>query len=140
MKTPLLLILFVAFAQMAKASAPTSTDEIKKVAEQFVKVVDINDAEALKAILHADMYQYVTMGDKLMPFKGTDFIQMVADKKLGGTPRKISHKSAKILRGNSATVSLSAVSEEYDFYYQLSLAKQDGKWIIVGILVDIVSA
>ncbi|MDW3191453.1 MAG: nuclear transport factor 2 family protein [Cytophagales bacterium] len=114
-----------------------SVSEIKAVAEQFIEVVDKNDAESLRQLLHPDMIQYTYLGDKLIPFKGADFAQMVGDKKLGGVPRKISHKSAKIIRDNTALVVMSAVSSEYDFMYQLSLAKVDDAWVIVGILVDV---
>ncbi len=122
-----------------KGEDATITD-IKAVAEEFVKVVDKNDAEALKALLHPDMIQYTYLGDKLIPFKGVDFAQMVADKKLGGTPRKVNHKSAEIIRDNTAIVVLNAVSSEYDFMYQLSLAKVAESWVIVGILVDVKKA
>lgn len=117
-----------------------SVSEIKAVAEQFVAVVDKNDAESLRKLLHPDMLQYTYLGDKLIPFKGSDFAQMVADKKLGGVPRKVSHKSAKIIRDNTGLVVMSAISSEYDFMYQLSLAKVDDQWLIVGILVDVKKA
>lgn len=117
-----------------------SVAKIKAVAEQFVEVVDKNDAEALRGLLHPDMIQYTYLGDKLIPFKGADFAQLVADKKLGGVPRKVTHKSAKIIRDNTALVVLNAVSSEYDFMYQLSLARVADQWTIVGILVDVKKA
>lgn len=125
------------FALYPEKADDTSVSEIKEIAEQFVKVVDKNDAAALKNLLHPDMVQYAYLGDQLVPFKGTDFTQMVADKKLGGTPRKIKHKSAEIVRGNTALVVLNAISSEYDFMYQLSMAKVAENWLIVGILVDV---
>ncbi|MEM9389968.1 MAG: nuclear transport factor 2 family protein [Bacteroidota bacterium] len=112
--------------------------EAKKVAEKFIQHVDKNQAEELKAVMHPDMLQYTNLGGKLIPFKGTDFIQMIADKKLGGKARKISHKSADVIRGGLAYVIVNAVSHEYDFMYHLSMAKNDGKWVIVGIVADIV--
>jgi hypothetical protein len=47
------------------------------------------------------MMQFAKIGDKLMPFKGSDFIKMVADKKLGGSPREISVKNAQVIRGET---------------------------------------
>lgn len=114
-------------------------DQLKKVAVDFIKVVDENSAETLKQLLHPEMIQYVKMNGKLIPFKAADFIQMVADKKLGGTPRTIELHSANILRGQTGEVRLRAKSDEYDFMYQVSLANDGEKWIIVGILVDILA-
>ena len=113
-------------------------DELKKVAIQFVQVVDDNDSEQLKKLLHSDMVQYVQMGPKLIPFKANDFIQMVADKKIGGHPRKISFHAAEMHRGQAGSIQVQAVSDEYDFMYHLNFAKSADKWIIVGIVVDIV--
>ncbi|MEM9859887.1 MAG: nuclear transport factor 2 family protein, partial [Bacteroidota bacterium] len=117
-----------------------TTDElgaVKKVAEQFVQLVDKNESEPLKNLLHPELIQYVTLGGKLIPFKAADFIQMVANKKIGGTAREITHKDSSIIRGNTAYVVLQAVSHEYDFMYHLSLVKEEDKWIIVGIVADI---
>ncbi|MEM1134858.1 MAG: nuclear transport factor 2 family protein [Bacteroidota bacterium] len=111
--------------------------EVKKVAEAFIKVVDKHNASELKALLHPNMVQFVRMGEKLIPMTADAYIQMTVDKKIGGIPRKITHKSANIIRGETADVVLKAVSEEYDFMYQLSLAKNGNDWVIVGILVDI---
>lgn len=114
--------------------------EAKKVAETFIKVVDQNDAEQLKKIMHPEMVQFVRMDGNLIPFKTADYIQMVADKKLGGTPRKITHQSAKVIRGETVDVVLKAVSKEYDFMYQIALAKSGADWMVVGLLVDIQKA
>ncbi len=124
----------------ANSTANNELKAVKNLAEKFVQLIDKNDADQLKTIMHPDMLQYTVLDGKLIPFKGTDFIQMVADKKLGGKPRKITHKLAEVIRGDVAYVVLNAVSSEYDFMYQLSIAKQNGNWIIVGILVDIVKA
>ncbi|MEL7001162.1 MAG: nuclear transport factor 2 family protein [Bacteroidota bacterium] len=114
-----------------------SEDQLRKTAMEFVKVVDNNDVEALKKILHPQLIQYVQLGENLVPFKAADFIQMVADKKIGGTPREVTFKSSKIVRGKTGNVVLNAVSHEYDFMYQLSMVEADGQWLIVGILIDI---
>lgn len=114
--------------------------QIKEVATQFIELVDVNDAEKLKPLFHPTMIQYVQLGGQLIPMSGTDFIQMVADKKLGGHPRKMEIESAKLLRGQAAEVAVHAVSEEYDFMYYLSLAKDGDKWVIVSILTDVSKA
>ncbi len=106
-------------------------------AEAFIELVDINDAEALRKILHPDMMQFAKIGDKLMPFKGPDFINMVAEKKIGGKSREMSIKNVQLVRAGSADVIVQAVSEEYDFIYQISMVEEGGKWIIVTVLADI---
>ena len=108
-----------------------------KTANEFVSFVDENNAVALEKILHPQMMQFAKIGDKLMPFKGSDFIKMVADKKLGGHPRTINLKSVQSIRGETVDVLLQAVSEEYDFMYQISLAKESGDWLVVTVLSDI---
>ncbi len=108
-----------------------------KTAKDFVVFVDENDATSLEKIVHTEMMQFAKIGDKLMPFKGSDFVKMVADKKLGGTPREITLKSVRLIRGETVDVVLQAVSHEYDFMYQISLAKESGKWLIVTVLSDI---
>lgn len=126
----------VAFALSAKGDIPNE-DELRKTAREFVKVVDDNNAEALEKMLHPQLIQYVQLGEKLIPFKAADFIQMVADKKIGGTPREVTFKSSNIVRGKTASVVVNAVSHEYNFMYQLSMVESEGRWLIVGILVDI---
>ena len=139
MRTNLLILFTIVYlagsTQLSYAGNPV--DSLENVAELFVKVVDANDAEQLKAMLHPEMIQFVKLGKQLIPFKAADFIQMVADKKIGGKPRTIEIQSANILRGHTGEVRIRAVSEEYDFMYQVSMAKQKENWIITGILVDI---
>ena len=132
--------LFLCISCLSFAYAADPIDGMKNVAAQFVKLVDKNDADQLKKLLHPNMVQHVQMGGKLIPFNGSDFIQMVADKKLGGKPRKIEFHSANVLRGQTGQVILRAVSDEYDFMYQLAMAKDGDNWIITGVLVDILEA
>lgn len=111
--------------------------EAKKTAEAFIRLVDVNDGNGLTEILHPEMVQFAKIGDQLMPMKGTDFVQMVTDKKLGGTPREIKMKDVKLVRGETADIVLQAVSDEYDFMYQISMVKEGGKWLIVSVMSDI---
>lgn len=111
--------------------------EALKTAKEFVTFVDVNDATNLEKILHPEMMQFAKIGDKLMPFKGKDFIKMVADKKLGGSPREITVKSVQVIREGAVDIHLRAVSKEYDFMYQISLAQEAGKWIVVTVLSEI---
>ena len=135
------LIFLALFSVTAVFAYPNTEDPIeqaKKAAEQFIQAVDKSDTEQLRTLLHQDLVQFARLNGALMAFKTQDFIQMIGDKKIGGVTRTISHQSAQLIRGEAVDVTLNAVSSEYDFMYQIALAKSEGKWMIVGILVDIV--
>ncbi len=122
----------------AIGNAQDAKKEIKQIAVQFVKGADVQDGKLLEEILEPKSLQYVLINGKLNTFSAKDYIQMVNDKKLGGKPRKITFRHAEFLGDNLAVVVLNAVSEEYDFLYQLSMTKlESGKWEIVGITAEI---
>lgn len=131
----LVIVLSLSALQFSYVNDPIQ--EMKEVARQFVKVVDENDAVQLNKLLHPDLVQYVRLGEQLIPFKAPDFIQMVADKKLGGKPRTIEFHSAEMLRGEFGEIKMRAVSDEYDFVYLITIAKQEDKWMIINIIADI---
>ncbi len=121
---------------MVNAQDPKT--DIKKVATQFVQGADDQDAELLKRVLEPNSIQYALIGGKFNTFSAEQYIKMVADKKLGGKPRKITFKHAELLSNNMAVVVINAVSSEHDFLYHLSLARSaNGKWEIVGITAEI---
>ena len=129
------LLLTLAFGVV---HAQDSKTVIKKVAAQFVKGADVQDGKLLEEVLEPKSLQYVLVGGKRNTFSAEDYINMVNDKQLGGKPRKITYRHAEFLGENLAVVVLNAVSEEYDFLYQLSMTKQaDGKWEIVGVSTEI---
>lgn len=136
-KNPLHIVLF-ALLTFGTISAQDSKVNIKKVAAQFVKGADVQNPEMLKNVLEENSLQYVLIGGKFNTFSAEQYIKMVAEKQLGGKPRKITYKHAEFLGDNLAVVVLNAVSSEYDFLYQLSLAKSNsGKWEIVGVTTEI---
>ncbi len=119
-------------------TAQESKTKIKKIAAQFVKGADVNDGKLLEDVLEPNSLQYVLVGGKLNTFSAQDYIKMVNEKQLGGKPRKITYRHAEFLGSNLAVVVLNAVSEEYDFLYQLSMTKlANGKWEIVGVTAEI---
>lgn len=120
------------------ASAQESKTKIKQIAAQFVKGADVQDGKLLEEVLAPKSLQHVLMGGKLNTFSAEDYIQMVNDKKLGGKPRTITYKHAEFLGDNLAVVVVNAVSEEYDFLYQLSMTKlANGAWEIVAVVAEI---
>ena len=108
-----------------------------ETAMNFISLVDDNQAEALQEILHPQMIQFAKVGDKLMPFSGTDFVQLVKDKKLGGHPRSTELKSIQMIREGMVDVQLQAVSDEHDFWYQISLAQEGDQWLILTVVTNI---
>jgi len=132
-------ILFLTVSLLTSISFPTEEPltEAIKTAEAFVQLVDVNDAAGLQKILHPEMMQFAKIGDKLMPMNGSDFVSMVADKKLGGHPRAITLKNVQLVRGETIDIILQAVSEEYDFMYQVAMAKEADQWLILTVLTDI---
>ena len=136
----ILMTVFCSLFTMQYAHAADPIDDIKKVADQFVKLVDINDVDNLKPLLHVDLVQFVFLGDKWIPFKTPDFIQMVSEKKIGGKPRTVEYQNVVMLSEKTGQARIRAVSDEYDFVYQLSLVKDGKNWIIVGITTEIKEA
>ena len=77
MKT--MLMILVAVMTNYSASNEKAPKDAIQAAKDFVTLVDENDASSLEQVLHPEMMQFAKIGDKLMPFKRSDFIQMVAD-------------------------------------------------------------
>ncbi|MEM9648153.1 MAG: nuclear transport factor 2 family protein [Bacteroidota bacterium] len=119
-------------------NAQNSKNDIKKVAAQFVKGADIQNPQILKEVLESNSNQYVLIGGKFSTFSAEQYIKMVEEKKLGGKPREVKYQHAEYLGANLAVVVLNAVSSEYNFLYQLSMARSSsGKWEIVGVTTEI---
>ena len=132
------IALFALMLFTATTEAQNTKDELKKMAKMFVEGADVQDPEMLEQVLEPSSLQYVAMGGKLVTFPADQYIAMIKDKKLGGKPRKITYKDVKTIGDKLGMVVLNAVSEEYDFLYQLSLAKTaEGNWVIVGITAEI---
>ena len=116
---------------------PDSVAGMRMAAEQFIKVVDDQSEKPLASLLHPELVHYVQLGDQLLTFGAADYIQMVAEKKVGGKPRKVNILSISTGRNGIGEVKLQAVSEEYDFMYYLSMVQQNDQWVIIGIVADL---
>lgn len=135
MKT-MLFLFFTVFGSLSMSAEDPLAGAVE-TATAFIQLVDDNEAEALTKILHPEMIQFAKIGGKLHPFKAADFIQMVADKKLGGKTREITIHTVQLVRDGTVNIVLQAVSEEYDFMYQIALAKASDQWQVVGVMSDI---
>lgn len=136
-KKSVIRILFLSLT-FGIGNAQESKTTIKEVAAQFVKGADLQKGALLEQVLEPKSLQYVLIGGKFNTFTAEQYIAMVNKKELGGKPRKITYRHAEFLGRNLAIVVLNAVSSEYDFLYQLSLARSEsGKWEIVGVTTEI---
>ena len=132
------MILLVVTAGIAcKLQAQDSKAAVKELAQNFVKAADIQDAALMKGLLYPESLQFVAMGEKLIKYPAEQYIAAVEAKKLGGEPRVITFKNVEIVGDKTAVASLDAVSSKYHFNYHLSMAKSEGKWVIIGILTEI---
>ena len=129
---PLVLILVCCTSLQAQ----NAEKKLKEVAEKFVKAADIQDAGMLEEVLHPESQQFVSMGPRLIKSPADQYIAAIKAKKLGGEPRTITFKNVDFIGDNTALTVLNAKSSKFDFSYQLSMAKSEGKWMIVGILTE----
>jgi len=134
----LMTILIISVMTVTNACAEKPEDVLKKLATTFIEGADAQKGSMLQEVLHPQGQQFVKLGGKLSIITAEQYIQLIDGKKLGGTPRKITFGKVQLLTDNLGLVDLSAVSSEYNFKYQLSLAKNEaGEWTIVNIMADI---
>ncbi|GEM_PF-3169093 len=138
--TAICSIVVVLFVSSIAVADGKSKNEVSELATAFIEAVDGNDDAALIEMLHTDMIQYVRLDGNLIPFQAKDFIQMIADKKIGGVPREFTLEAVEIVRDKTAYADVNAVSHEYDFMYHISMAHNGRRWVIVGIIADIKKA
>jgi Putative lumazine-binding len=88
----------------------------------------------LDAVLHPD-YRLVlnrVFGDVITKMDKTTYLKMIADKKIGGVPRKATINSV-VVAGNVASVDVTTVNEKAEFRSFLQFLKEpDGKWRLVS--------
>lgn len=123
---------------ISACQAQNSKDDIRAIAETFIKGADQQQGTMLQEVLHPESKQFVHLGGKVSVITAEQYIQLIDAKKLGGTPRKIKFKQAYFVRNNLAVVELNALSNKFDFQYHLSLVKSaEGQWQIVGIMAEV---
>jgi hypothetical protein len=101
---------------------------------QFLEGGDKSDAAMLDAVIHPD-YRLVlnrVFGDVITKMDKTTYLKMIADKKIGGVPRKASITSV-VVAGNVASVDVTTTNEKAEFRSFLQFFKEpDGKWRLVS--------
>lgn len=135
------------FAQDKIASEPSlftttklnmnNKKEIEKTLKKYLKAGDDNDVQALEDVTHAN-FRIVLNDKKEADIKIVDratYIDLIAKKVFGGTPRKVEIQLLDIFGNTNATVKTKLTSGEVTFYNYYSLLKVDGKWWVVQDLL-----
>lgn len=109
-------------------------EQIKKAIETFVKAGDDRNTEMLEDILHAD-FQNIQDGffDKegIFIFSKNDYIELIRERKFGGSPRSISFQSIK-QTGNITIVKVTLESQYLIFNSLIMCVKSNGHWKIIN--------
>ena len=95
-------------------------DDIKQIAKQFVNTP-------------RPWYRMCTWIRNSFPLRSPDFIQMAADKKIGGKPRKIEFRGASLLPGEIAGVRVRAINEEYIYCHPI-VPEEPAEWASIGVV------
>ena len=133
MKKIQLTLIMILMGTVISLAQTNSDKAVKAVAKKFVKAADVQDPEMLASVLYEDALQFVLFGPKVMKSTGSEYVEMIKAKKLGGVPRTVSFKHVAVQEDDTATVSLEAVSSEYHFIYHLNLFKVAGEWKLYTI-------
>jgi Putative lumazine-binding len=120
---------------MPEVAAETPEQKaVAAAATQFLEGGDKSDAAVLDAVLHPD-YRLVlnrVFGDVITKMDKTTYLKMIADKKIGGVPRKATINSV-VAAGNVGSVDVTTVNEKAEFRSFLQFLKEpDGKWRLVS--------
>ncbi len=103
---------------------------------QFIEGADKSDVAALDAVIHAQ-YRVVMnrlFGDAVTTMDKPTYLQLIADKKIGGTPRLIKIIAVSVME-NIAAVELMTSSPKAEIHSFLHFIKEpDGKWRLVSDL------
>jgi Putative lumazine-binding len=101
---------------------------------QFLEGGDKSDVAMLDAVIHPD-YRLVlnrVFGDVITKMDKATYLKMIADKKIGGVPRKATIVSTTVA-GNVAAVEVTTTNDKADFRSFLHFIKEpDGKWRLVS--------
>lgn len=138
MKQKKLTILFTMFLTLSLSiQSQNSKESIQKIAEKFVKAADLQDANMLERVLHPKSQQFVSIGSRLIMSSAEQYIESIKLKRIGGKPRTITFKELDFIGKNTAFVILEAKSTKLNFKYQLSVAKNEGKWCIISVMTEV---
>jgi len=132
-KLRLTSLLIVGFAIAHISTSQTIENDVKSVAEKFVKSADNQDPEMLESVLFKDAKQFVMFGPQVMQSSASEYIAQIRDKKLGGKERAIEIQNVLLEGENVAYVKLQAVGGGLTFSYQLTMFKLEDSWKIMTI-------
>ncbi|MEQ9403009.1 MAG: nuclear transport factor 2 family protein [Cyclobacteriaceae bacterium] len=137
MKTILFFIAVIAFAGVRAQYGTKKDPEIEKTVRLYAQLGDIQDANALKKILH-DQHRLVWHDGEKPPFIAdkNSYIAKIESKEWGGDKRKVTIESVESFDGVNATVKAILDGEKSQMRSLFSLIKSNGSWQIVEELVN----
>jgi Putative lumazine-binding len=120
-------------SEAPKTVSPEQT-AVEAATMQFLDGADKSDGVALDAVLHPQYRLLLNrvFGGVVSTMDKATYLKMIADKKIGGTPRQ-SKILNTVVTENVATVEVTSSSAKADFHSFLSFIKEpDGKWRLVN--------
>ena len=124
---------------MTTAFFEKSTDEkseIKSLITKFASGADLQDAALLATVLHEESQQFFNGPDGLMRLSRENYLSMINQKKIGGSPRKLTIDSVEIT-GNLAIAQATMKNEKMLFENYFSLMKVEDSWQIISIIMQV---
>lgn len=114
---------------------------IEATVKAYILGGDEQSVEQLEQVLHNN-YRVIINDTKEQAIKELDkstYLDFIAKKIFGGTPRAVTIESIEVANHLNATVKLTLKSDKAIFHSLFSLVKADGKWWIVQDLVHMES-
>ena len=120
MTTFLLMNLF--FLAVAMATPASDDAEVRAAIKQFSTAADNQDAAMVGAVLHKEAQQFFMGENGLVRLETATYLGMLEQKKIGGTPRKVSIDRVTV-DGNMASAQATMSNDAYRFDNFISLMK-----------------
>ena len=111
-------------------------DDIRGIVKQFSEAADQQDTALMEGILHTEAQQFFVGPQGLVRLTTPAYMDMLAQKQIGGTPRSL-EISAVDIQGNLASVKASMDNDAMHFENFFSLMKIDDEWKIVSVILSV---
>lgn len=114
-------------------AAPTDDAAVRAAIHAFAQGAAHQDVELLEAALHPSSVQFVT-GAELDRMEYATYLDLVRTRQLGGQPLDVEIQQVAV-RGDAAQASATFTSASYALTHALSLARAEGRWVILSTVV-----
>lgn len=126
-------MLFLGILFAFQTMAQNDQSQIEKVIQTYVQGGDHNNSKEFTALLDANFrvaFSDASKGEVSMLDKDT-YSMLIDTKKFGGDKRKIHFTQVDVYGGINATAKVKLEGEKATMYNYISLAKLNGKWMII---------